>query len=158
MTISVLFRCRSVGRPAVAQASDRWLSELGNHRAAREPRALVHSIWILLRTDRIAVRVAIAAAVITVIIISVCSRCRRTGCGAVSGSPPDSAPDRRARDRATGVAASRDAVSTAGMNRPTAEVGGSSVKAAATPITAATAPTSERVIWEYAGTDENDCC
>src|SRR5207248_3845823 len=128
---------------AVAQASDRWLSELGNHRAAREPRALVHSIWILLRTDRIAVRVAIAAAVITVIIISVCSRCRRTGCGAVSGSPPDSAPDRRARDRATGVAvaASRDAVSTAG-NRATAEVGGSSVKAAATPIAATTAPTS----------------
>jgi len=28
----------------------------------------------------------------------------------------------------------------------------------ATPKTATTAPTSERVIWEQAGTDENDCC
>jgi hypothetical protein len=118
----------------------------------------IHSILILLlRTDRVAVGVAIAAAVISVI-ISVCSRCRCTGCRAVSGSPPDPAPDRRARDRATGVAASRDAVSSAGMNRPTAEVGGSSVKAAATPITATTAPTSERVIWKHAGTDESDCC
>ena len=113
------------------------------------------SIGILLRADRIAVTILIAA--IVIVAVAVGSGCR----GAdrrrpVSRSAIDASADRGACYRAAGywtisIAASRNSVSSTGnavtttTNRSTPEMGGTSV-IASTSVAAATAPTCESII------------
>jgi hypothetical protein len=125
--------------------------------------ALVSLIGILLRADPIAVGVLIAAVVVAAVaaVIAVCSRCRRANRRAV-----DTCADRRARYRATGyrtisIAASGNPISPTGnavttsTNRPAPEMGGATASVKASTSDAATAPTSERVVGDEAGTEEN---
>jgi hypothetical protein len=134
--------------------------------------ALVSLIGILLRADPRAVGVLIAAVVVVAAItavIAVCSCCRSADRRAV-----DTRADRRARYRAISIAASRNPISiaaprnpisptgnavTTSTNCPAPEMGGAaaSVKASSSDA-AATAPTSERVIRDEAGTEENGGC
>jgi hypothetical protein len=127
----------------------------------RRAYALVRLIGILLRADPIAVGVLIAAVVVVAAVIAVCSRCRRADRRAV-----DTCADRRARYRATGyrtisIAASGNPISPTGnavttsTNRPAPEMGGATASVKASTSDAATAPTSERVVGDEAGTEEN---
>ena len=114
------------------------------------------SIGILLRADRIAVTILIAAIVIIAAVVAVGSGCRGADRRPVSRSAIDASADRGACYRAAGywtisIAASRNSVSSTGnavtttMNRSTPEMGGTSV-IASTPVAAATAPTCQSII------------
>ena len=100
---------------------------------------------ILLRADRIAVAILIAA----IVIIAVRSDCRGAG-PVIDASADRGACYRGSRDS---VSSTGNAVATA-MNRSNA---GTSV-ITSTPVAAATAATCERIIRHEAGTDQNDCC
>jgi hypothetical protein len=106
---------------------------------------------ILLRADRIAVGIPIAA----VVVVAVCSDCRGAGRRPVSCSAIDASADRGARHRPSrdSVSSTGNAVATA-MNRSNA---GTSV-ITSTPVATATAATCERIIRHEAGADQNDCC
>jgi hypothetical protein len=111
----------------------------------------------LLRADRIAVGILIAAVVVVAAVVAVRSDCRGAGRRTVSYSAIDASADRGARYRAAGyrtisVAASRDS-----GNAVTTAPGSASV-IASTPVTATTAPTCERIIRHKADADQNDCC
>ena len=121
------------------------------------------SIGILLRADRIAVTILIAAIVIIAAVVAVRSGCRGAGRRPVSRSAIDASADRRACYRAAGywtisIAASRNSVSSTGnavttsMNRSTSEMGGTSV-IAPTPVAAATASTCQSIVRREGGAD-----
>jgi len=114
------------------------------------------SIGILLRADRIAVTILIAAVVVRTAVVAVRAGCRGAGRRPVSRSAIDASADRRACYRAAGywtisIAASRNSVSPTGnavtttTNRSTPEMGGTPV-IASTPVAAATAPTCQSII------------
>jgi hypothetical protein len=110
----------------------------------------------LLRADRIAVTVLIAATIVTAAVVAVRSGCHGAGRRAVSRSAIDASADRDARDRAAGdwtisVASTGNAVTTT-VNCSTPEMGGTAV-IASTPVAATTAPTCERIIRHESGAD-----
>jgi hypothetical protein len=119
----------------------------------------VRSIGILLRADRIAVAILIAAVIVVAAVVAIGSDCRGADCCCSRGA---------CHRAAISIAASRNSISTAGnavaaaTNRSAADAncsaaGDSSVKAP-TSVTAAAAPTCERIIRHEAGPDQNDCC
>jgi hypothetical protein len=128
--------------------------------AQRRPHDASPSIGILLRADRIAVAILIAAIAIIAAIVAVGSGRRGSDRRRpVSRSAIDASADSGACDRAAvSIAASRNAVSPTGYtvttttNRSAPEMGGTSV-IASTPVAAATAPTCESIIRHEAGSD-----
>jgi hypothetical protein len=118
----------------------------------------------LLRADRVAVFVPIAAIAIISAVVAIGSDCRGAdrrcsrGAGyraAISISIAAS----RISATGNGVTAAADADSAAtNANCAAADADGASMKASAAPVAAATAPTCERIIRRQAGADQNDCC
>jgi hypothetical protein len=124
---------------------------------ARPPsaRALIRLVSILTRADPCAVGVVTAAAAVAAAIIAVGSRRRSADCS----STVDASADRRARYWMISIAASGispTGISASGIS-PAADADTTSMNSAAvkasTPVTAATAPTRERVIRDEAGAD-----
>ena len=116
------------------------------------------SIGILLRADRIAVTILIAAVVVRTAVVAVRAGCRGAGRRPVSCSAIDASADRGAcyRPSRNSVSSTGNAV-TPTVNRSTPEMGGTSV-IASTSVAAATAPTCQSIIRHKGGANQNDCC
>jgi hypothetical protein len=121
------------------------------------------SIGILLRADRVAVFVPIAAIAIISAVVAIGSGSR----GADRRRPVDASANCGACYRAAiCIAASCNCISATGnavtaaadADCSAADAYGASMKASTTAVTAATAPTCERIIRREAGADQNDCC
>jgi len=115
----------------------------------------------LLRADRVAVFVPIAAIAIVSAVVAIGSgrrgadrRCSRGACyrAAISISISASRNGISATGNAVTAAADANCAAT-NANRSAADADGASVKASTTPVTAATAPTRERIIRHEAGAD-----
>jgi hypothetical protein len=124
----------------------------------------IRSIGILPRADRIAVAILIAAVTVVAAVVAIGSGCRGTD----RCRPVDASADRGACYRAAIVAASGNCISatgnavTAAANayrsatdayRSATDAYGASVKASTSAVTAAAAPTCERIIRHEAGSD-----